>query len=102
MSSLCFNEALIKMRDNIITEDEFLQNIVKHCSGIRHGQNELCNDDAVTNDPDYLAFGCNIKEDLFTSAMAMWIFSVFKTPVGGEGLRTPVDRTQIVNTLVRY
>jgi hypothetical protein len=78
MSSLCFNDALVKWRDGGIEEDEFIQSIVNHCAGARHGTNRLCNNDTATDKADYLAFGCNIDNDRFTAAMAEWIFTCFK------------------------
>lgn len=86
MSSLCFNDALVQRRVNKITEDEFIQSIAVHCTGSRHGTNGLCNNDTVMNEDDYISFACNIQADPFTSAMASWVFSVFKKPVKGGPL----------------
>ena len=45
MPSLCFYDAAVRLKENTITEDEYLQAIVAHCTGIRHGKNQLCNGD---------------------------------------------------------
>ena len=45
VSSLCFYDAAVRLKENTITEDEYLQAIVAHCTGLRHGENQLCNGD---------------------------------------------------------
>ena len=65
MSSLCYQEVVVKRRENGITEDEFLEGIVKHCTGAHHGLNTLCNND--TMDPnvdrrDDTCYGHNIDD----------------------------------------
>jgi hypothetical protein len=77
MSSLCFAEAAAKRKSDEITEDEYLQAIVNHCTGLRHGKNRLCNDDAVIDDNYNYAFARNIQGDKFASAMAYWIIRNF-------------------------
>jgi hypothetical protein len=73
MSSLCFAEAAAKRKVNEITEDEYLQAIVNHCTGVRHGKNGLCNNDAKSDDIPVYAFASNIEDDSFAYAMANWI-----------------------------
>jgi hypothetical protein len=45
MPSLCFYDAAVRRKEDTITEDEYLQAIVAHCTGVRHGKNQLCNGD---------------------------------------------------------
>jgi hypothetical protein len=44
-SSLCFYDAAVARKENTISEDEYLQAFVAHCTGIRNGINQLCNGD---------------------------------------------------------
>jgi hypothetical protein len=84
MFSLCFQEAFVKRRENVITEDEFLKALVNHCTGIRHGKNRLCNNDTpLPENLRLFAFGGNI-EDPFTKSVAQWILLNFKKPVTGN------------------
>jgi hypothetical protein len=87
MSSLCFREAVVKRKNNEITEDEYLQALVSHCSGVCHGVNKLCNDDAVLpadiHPSDAYGYGIN---DSFTWAVAKWIYYNFGTSVEGSTL----------------
>jgi hypothetical protein len=53
MSSLCFQDAVLKRKEYSITEDEFLKAIVDHCTGVRHGANRLCNNDTIVPDKDH-------------------------------------------------
>jgi len=73
MSSLCFAEAAAKRKENEITENEYLQAIINHCTGLRHGKNRACNNEAVIDDHINYAFGQNIKDDEFASEIAYWI-----------------------------
>jgi hypothetical protein len=83
MSSLCFQDAVEKKKANEITEDEFLQALVNHCAGTRHGENEQGNNDAnLTDVKDSVAFGYNIN-DSFTFAVSQWIYFNFGKPVEG-------------------
>lgn len=75
--SLCLAEAATQRRNNEITEDEYLQVIVDHCGGVRHGKNRLCNGDAVIDDHRHYTFGANIEDDDFASEMAYWIIHDF-------------------------
>jgi hypothetical protein len=85
MYSICFQDASVKRQRNEITEDEYLQFIVNHCTGIRHGANKLCNNDAIVDASDHVAFGYNI-DDSFTYTVAEWIFYYFKSPLEGSTL----------------
>lgn len=44
-SSLCFYDAAVRFKENTISEDEYLHAIMAHCTGLRHGENQLCNND---------------------------------------------------------
>lgn len=50
MSSLCFSDAAAMRKTNQITEEEYLQAILNHCTGVRHGENQLCNYDTAQSD----------------------------------------------------
>jgi hypothetical protein len=86
MSSLCFQDAVVKRKANEITEDAFLEAIVNHCTGISHGANKLCNNDTFAPNKDRgesFAWGHNI-DDPFTSCIAKWIYFNFGDPVEGN------------------
>jgi hypothetical protein len=77
--SLCFYDAAIRLKENTITEDEYLQAIVAHCTGVRHGKNQLCNSDTsdirFSNDWKYY-FASNVAEvDNFARKVAQFIAS---------------------------
>lgn len=76
MSSLCFQEASIKRNGGKISEDEYMQAIVQHCTGVWHGSNKMCND-GTTELPQDLSFGHGIENDPFATAMASWIWLYF-------------------------
>jgi hypothetical protein len=89
MSSLCFYEAVEKRRDNEITEDVYLQSIVAHSTGVRHGKNRMCNNDTTNDDREYVSFAHDIKaaesEDRFAIKMSSWVFNLFnKNPLRGK------------------
>jgi hypothetical protein len=85
MSSLCFIEAAAKRKEDEITEDEYLEAIVSHCRGARHGKNRLCNGDMVCDGPRQHAFGGDIEKDEFASGMASWIaFSHYAKSMRGK------------------
>jgi hypothetical protein len=86
MSSLCFQEAFVRRRDNDITEDEFIEALVDHCTGIRHGSNRLCNNDAALPEKFGSAIFATNVVDQFTWGVAQWIFFHFKSPVTGTAL----------------
>jgi hypothetical protein len=95
MASLCFYDAVMKRRDGEITEDIYLQSIVAHCTGLRHGKNRLCNNDAENGNQEFrfLNFGSNIKtadpSDRFAIKMAFWIFCRFEeAPLNGRHSNT--------------
>ena len=85
ISSLCFNDAVILRRNNEITEDEYLQVIVGHCTGLRHGSNGACNNDTTEPGASDVELGENVKDDSFALAVASWIYRHFdQTPVEGK------------------
>jgi len=51
--SLCFTAAATKKINNEISTQAYLESILAHCCGVRHGNNKRCNDDAGDGaDPD--------------------------------------------------
>ena len=75
LSSLCYRDASVKLDNNEITEDEYLQALVRHCDGIRHGTNLLCNNDELPK-PGFVRSGVadNVpRADKFTLSIAHWI-----------------------------
>lgn len=50
MSSLCFSGVAAERKTNEITEEEYLQAILNYCTGLRHGENQLCNHDTAQSD----------------------------------------------------
>jgi hypothetical protein len=98
--SLCFYDAAIRLKENTITEDEYLQAIVAHCTGVRHGKNQLCNSD-ISDIPDNkntstrfsddwkYYFASNVAEvDNFARKVAQFIASHVNkkdNPVQGTG-----------------
>ena len=84
MSPLCFFEAVILRANNEITEDEYLEAIVDHCTGIRHRCNQACKNDTTDPGAYIIKIGNNIKDDRFASSIAYWIYYTFdRTPVEG-------------------
>lgn len=76
--SLCFREAVVKYKANEITQDEYLQAIVAHCTGSHHGENQQCNGDSTANrarDRSTRKFASDLTEadDLFAYTMMKWI-----------------------------
>jgi hypothetical protein len=74
VSSLCFRDAAVKRGNNEITEDEFLQALLLHCNGTRHGRNRLCTDKPLQ--PGFIknGFADNASNvDQFTFSIAHWI-----------------------------
>lgn len=75
VSSLCLRDAAVKRSNNDITEDEYLQSLLVHCGGIRHGRNRLCNNDELPK-PGFFksGFADNVfNVDKFASTIAHWI-----------------------------
>lgn len=77
-AGLCFREAVIKFKANEITQDEYLQAIVAHCTGLRHGENQQCNGDSTASkarDGSTRKFASDVTEqdDLFAYTMMKWI-----------------------------
>jgi hypothetical protein len=79
MASLCFYDAAVKRKENKITEDIYLQSIAAHCTGLRHGKNGLCNNDAENDNGgssfiDFTFFASNLRVadpiDRFVGKMA--------------------------------
>src|SRR5262245_19305862 len=66
--SLCFYPAALKRKNNEISDEVFVQHIVAHCSGLRHGENKECNDDE--NSYEYLRK--LLATDTFTYRMRDW------------------------------
>ncbi|KAF2667905.1 hypothetical protein BT63DRAFT_426754 [Microthyrium microscopicum] len=82
--SLCFYDAAMKRKEKAITEEQYLQAIAAHCSGVRHGKNRLCNSDSsdflISEDKynNFLNrrhhFAKNVRgEDPFASSVAQFI-----------------------------
>jgi hypothetical protein len=74
-SSLCFYDAAVKRQEDTITEDEYLQAIVAHCLGVRHGKNKLCNRDGLVGSrPDEFGRDPGLHDlDPFACHIADWI-----------------------------
>ena len=75
--SLCFYPAALKRKNNEISDEIFLQHIVAHCRGLRHGENKKCNDD---EDPSkyFTKLG---ETDTFTYWIRDW--AIHMKPVEG-------------------
>jgi hypothetical protein len=73
MSSLCIRDAVLGRLDNQISEETYLQCIVDHSAGVRHGVNKLCNGD----DSEGRYLGSNVSRDVdpFAWLVACWISS---------------------------
>jgi hypothetical protein len=85
ISSLCFNDAAVLRRQNKITEDEYLQALVDHCNGLRHGINRACNNDTTEPGEERVRLGRNIKDDSFAKSIAGWIYRHFdRKPIAGN------------------
>ena len=75
--SLCFYPAALKRKNNEISDKVFMQHIVAHCCGLRHGENKKCNDDE--NLSKYLE---KLREtDTFTYWIRDWAMQI--EPVEG-------------------
>lgn len=93
VSSMCFYEALIKRNNNEITEEEYLQALLAHCDGTRHGKNRLCNNDELPK-PGFFrsGFADNLHGiDKFTGTIARWI----ENDVCKKGTRTVDSAAQV-------
>jgi hypothetical protein len=74
MSLLCFQDAFVKRGDNEITEDVYLQSILQHLTGVRHGLNRSCNNDTPNRTGmGTFEFASNAKGDRFTYEMSTWV-----------------------------
>jgi hypothetical protein len=74
VSSLCFRNASIKRDNNEITEDEFLQALLVHCNGTRHGKNQLCTDEPPRPGFVKSSFADDVfNVSRFTASIALWI-----------------------------
>jgi len=96
--SLCFQDAAVKRNNNDITEDEYLQALLAHCTGIRHGKNKLCNNDEEKKPGFYRSFFAQNVPDRFTSSIAHWI----SKDVCKNDTRTINNTTTIFEVLKAY
>jgi hypothetical protein len=73
--SLCFYGAFVRFSNNDITEEGYLQAVLGHCNGTRHGSNRLCNNDELPGAGFVKSgFADNLRDvDDFTPNIAYWI-----------------------------
>jgi len=98
--SLCFHGAFVRFSNNDITEEGYLQAILAHCNGTRHGSNRLCNNDELPGAGFVKSgFADNLRNvDDFTPRIANWI----KKDVCKNDTRTIRNTTPIFNVLQAY
>lgn len=72
--SMCLRDAFDAHTTGSISEEDYLQVIAAHCTGLRHGNNRLCNNDTQDGKP-YEVYASNILGPLrkFSYATAYWI-----------------------------
>ncbi len=75
--SLCFYPAALKWKNNEISDEVFVQHLVAHCHGLRHGENKECNDDE-----DMLKYLGKLKK---TDNFAYWMrgWTIDMKPIEG-------------------
>lgn len=72
-SSLCIYDAVLGRLEKRISEETYLQCIVDHAAGARHGAKKLCNGELPE---DRYKFASNVRQDvdLFASSMAHYLW----------------------------
>lgn len=71
---MCLREALDAYEAGAITQDDYLQVITAHCTGLRHGRNGQCNNDTTNGPADEFSFASNLPGNLRNFPFAVGYF----------------------------